>query len=112
MEFNAVIRALGALANEYRLKVFRLLVQTGPQGLPAGVISNELAIPASSLSFHLKDMVTAELLQARHEGRQVIYSPRFETMNGLVAFLTENCCGGNICSPASSCSSTKQGVCK
>jgi ArsR family transcriptional regulator, arsenate/arsenite/antimonite-responsive transcriptional repressor len=111
MDPNAVIRALGALANEHRLKVFRLLVQTGPQGLPAGIISSELAIPGSSLSFHLKDMVTAELLQARHEGRQVIYSARFETMNGLVAFLTENCCGGNACSPASACSTTKEGAC-
>lgn len=111
MESNAVVRALGALANEHRLKVFRMLVQAGPQGLSAGTMSGELALPASSLSFHLKDLLNAELLQARHEGRQVIYSVRFATMNGLVAFLTENCCARSPCSPASPCSTTQQGAC-
>ncbi|SNS68149.1 transcriptional regulator, ArsR family [Noviherbaspirillum humi] len=114
MDFPSAVHALGALANEHRLTVFRLLVQTGPQGLTAGALSSELQIPASSLSFHLKDMLNAGLLQARHEGRQIIYSARFETMNQLIAFLTENCCGGNPCLPAatvSACSASPDGTC-
>lgn len=100
MDSTATVLALNALAHEHRLAAFRLLVQAGPAGLPAGAISGELDIAPSSLSFHLKDLVRADLISPRHEGRQIFYSARFETMNGLIAYLTENCCGGNPCTPA------------
>lgn len=99
MDSTAIIRAFDALAHAHRLAAFRLLVQAGPQGMAAGALSQQLGISPSSLSFHLKDLVRAELLGQRHEGRQIFYSARFETMNALIAYLTENCCGGNPCSP-------------
>lgn len=103
METKTAIAALAALAQESRLATFRLLVQAGPQGLAASKIAESLSIPASSLSFHLKELAHAGLVDARQEGRFVIYSARFDAMNGLVAFLTENCCGGTPCAPASTC---------
>jgi ArsR family transcriptional regulator len=99
MDSTAIVTALDALAHEHRLKIFRMLVQVGPEGLTAGAISSELEVKPSALSFHLKDLVRADLIQPRHVGRQIFYSPRFETMNGLIGYLTENCCGGNPCSP-------------
>ncbi|UVW29202.1 helix-turn-helix transcriptional regulator [Massilia sp. H6] len=100
METTTAIAALAALAQESRLAVFRLLVQTGPEGLAASKIAVALGIPASSLSFHLKELSHAGLIAARQDGRFIIYAAQFETMNGLVAFLTENCCGGKPCTPA------------
>lgn len=95
------ILALSALAQEHRLALFRLLVQTGPEGMAAGAIAAALAIPSSSLSFHLAHLTSAGLIDQHREGRSLIYSANFEAMNGLVAFLTENCCGGEDCaSPA------------
>lgn len=105
MDHIAIVTALDALAHEHRLKVFRMLVQAGPEGLTAGAISSGLEVKPSALSFHLKDLVRAELIQPRHVGRQIFYSARFETMNGLIAFLTENCCGGNPCTPISASTS-------
>jgi len=99
MDSVAIVTALDALAHEHRLEVFRMLVQAGPEGLTAGALSGGLEVKPSALSFHLKDLVRADLIQPRHVGRQIFYSARFETMNGLVAYLTENCCGGNPCSP-------------
>jgi ArsR family transcriptional regulator len=99
MDTTTIVFAFNALAHEHRLAIFRQLVQAGPEGLTAGTLSTRLDISPSSLSFHLKDLVKAELIQPRHAGRQIFYSARFETMNGLVAYLTENCCGGNPCSP-------------
>ena len=99
MEKTAVTDALAALAQENRLDAFRLLVQAGPEGLNAGTIAAGLGMSPAATSFHLKDLVRAELIQPRHEGRQIFYSARFETMNGLVQYLTENCCGGNPCVP-------------
>lgn len=99
METRIAITALAALAQESRLAVFRLLVQTGPAGLAATKIAEQLGIPASSLSFHLKELTHAGLITPRPDGRFVIYSADFATMNGLVAFLTESCCGGNPCGP-------------
>lgn len=99
MDSKSVVGALNALAHEHRLAVFRLLVQAGPLGLPAGTISTEIGISPASMSFHLKDLVRAQLIDQRHEGRNIFYSARFETMNGLLSYLTENCCGGNPCSP-------------
>ena len=100
METKHVITALAALAQHSRLAVFRLLVQAGPDGgMAASKIAETLNIPASSLSFHLKELTHADLISPRHDGRYIIYTAQFETMNALVGFLTENCCGGQPCDP-------------
>jgi DNA-binding transcriptional ArsR family regulator len=101
METEALVNALAALAQSSRLTVFRLLVQAGPAGLPAGKISEATGISPSSLSFHLKELLHAAMVTSRQDGRFVIYAANFETMNTLLAFLTENCCGGNPCVPIS-----------
>ena len=95
-----MIEALAALAHETRLDIFRLLVRAGREGLPAGAIADELGVPATTLSFHLKELKSARVVDCRREGRSLIYSSAFETMNRLLAFLTENCCEGV---PASGC---------
>ena len=97
---EGALEAFGALANESRLAIFRLLVQAGPEGRAAGDIAEKLAIPASSLSFHLAHLTRAGLTQQRRESRSLIYSANFPAMNGLIEFLTENCCGGASCAPA------------
>jgi ArsR family transcriptional regulator len=102
METKDTVLALAALAQASRLAVFRVLVQAGPGGLPAGKISELTAIPPSSLSFHLKELSHAGLAASRQDGRFVIYTAQFEAMNALVAYLTENCCGGNPCTPVHS----------
>lgn len=99
MKTSNAILSLAALAQESRLAVFRLLVQAGPAGLPASKIAQTLDIAPSSLSFHLKELAHAEMVVAQKAGRCIIYSANFDTMNGLLAFLTENCCGGVPCSP-------------
>ncbi|MFZ1909620.1 MAG: metalloregulator ArsR/SmtB family transcription factor [Burkholderiales bacterium] len=99
METKQVVDALGALAQETRLAVFRMLVEAGPAGLPAGEISNRLGLPAATASFHLAQLTRAGLLASRTQGRFVIYSADFERMNALLGFLTENCCGGEACAP-------------
>ena len=100
MESETVIRALGALAQEHRLALFRLLVQAGPDGLAAGTIAEALGVPASSLSFHLAQLANAGLIAQRREGRSLIYSADYGAMTALVGFLMENCCGGAVCAPA------------
>jgi DNA-binding transcriptional ArsR family regulator len=102
METKAAIEALSALAQETRLAIFRMLVEAGPDGLPAGVIAERLGVPASSLSFHLAHLTRAGLLVQRRASRLLIYSADFAGMNRLLAYLTENCCGGNraACAPA------------
>jgi len=100
VENKDAVVALAALAQESRLAVFRLLVQTGPDGLAASRIAQALGMPASSLSFHLKELAHANLIVARQEGRFIIYAAQFDTMNTLLGFLTENCCGGTPCTPA------------
>jgi ArsR family transcriptional regulator len=99
MEIKDIIAALAALAQESRLAVFRLLVQTGPEGLAASKIAETLDMPPSSLSFHLKELMHAGLITQTRSGRSLIYAADFGTMNGLLGFLTENCCGGNVCVP-------------
>ncbi|MGG1947519.1 metalloregulator ArsR/SmtB family transcription factor [Trinickia sp. NRRL B-1857] len=101
METNQVVRALSALAQESRLAVFRLLVQAGPNGLPAGQVAERLSIAPSSLSFHLKELTHAGLVAAVPRGRFMIYSANYTEMGALLTFLTENCCGGNPCVPIS-----------
>ena len=99
METKDVVIALSALAQASRLAVFRALVQAGPAGLAAGKISEMTGIPPSSLSFHLKELSHAGLVSSEQAGRFVIYTAGFDAMNALVGFLTENCCGGNPCTP-------------
>ncbi|BDT57314.1 transcriptional regulator [Massilia varians] len=99
MDTKSATVALAALAQETRLATFRLLVQAGPAGMAASRIAEALGVPASSLSFHLKELNHAGLITARQEGRFIIYAAQFDTMNGLLAFLVENCCGGNPCTP-------------
>ena len=101
METKAAVTSLSALAHESRLTVFRALVQAGPAGLTAGKLAELLGLVPSSLSFHLKELSHAGLVSSRQAGRFVIYIAEFEAMNGLLAYLTENCCGGNPCSPVS-----------
>lgn len=96
----AAVIALGALAHETRLALFRLLVERGPDGLPAGVIADRLDIPPSSLSFHLQALAHAGLVTQRRVSRQIFYTTDFARMNALVTYLTENCCGaGEVCAP-------------
>lgn len=99
METTNAIKALGALAQESRLAIYRLLVQAGPEGRAAGLIGEQLGIPPATLSFHLAQLAGAGLVRARQDGRFIHYSADFGAMNALVGFLTENCCGGNVCGP-------------
>ncbi len=93
MDATAAVAALGALAQDTRLQVFRLLVERGPDGLPAGTIAERVGVAPSSLTFHLQQLLHAGLVTQRRVGRQLIYAADFAAMNGLVGFLTENCCG-------------------
>jgi DNA-binding transcriptional ArsR family regulator len=102
MEEQQVVRALAALAQAHRLKVFRLLVVAGPHGLTPGAISEALELPAATLSFHLKELSNAGLVTQERIGRNVVYRAAFDHMNELLAFLTVNCCKGENCLPASS----------
>lgn len=94
------VSALAALAHEHRLAAFRLLVEAGPAGLPAGTLAERLGVPQSSLSFHLAHLARAGLATQRRAGRQILYAADFPAMNGLVRYLTENCCGGRDCAAA------------
>ena len=110
MDQKRVIASLGALAQERRLELFRLLVTAGPAGLPAGVIAEKLAVLPSSLSFHLQQLVHAGLITQRRLSRQLIYSAEYGAMNALLAYLTENCCGrGTAYVPACNLAETFDG---
>ena len=102
METTSIIAALSALAQESRLSIFRLLVETGPQGLPVGAIAEKLDFANATLSFHLKELTHAGLTNATPNGRSIIYSANFSTMNSLIEYLTENCCAGAGCTPSMS----------
>jgi ArsR family transcriptional regulator, arsenate/arsenite/antimonite-responsive transcriptional repressor len=99
MEAGKTVAALAALAHDHRLAAYRLLVERGPDGLPAGQIAARLGLPPSSLTFHLQQLLHAGLVTQRRLSRQLIYAADFAAMNALVAFLTENCCGGAACAP-------------
>jgi ArsR family transcriptional regulator len=99
MDGKQVVAALGALANETRLAVFRLLVERGPDGLPAGTIAEAVGLPPSSLTFHLQQLAHAGLITQRRLSRQLIYATDFAAMNAVMGYLTENCCGGGACAP-------------
>lgn len=103
MDASAVIRALGALAQEHRLAVYRLLVQAGPDGMPAGALAEAVGVPASSMSFHLAQLAQAGLVSQRRRSRSIIYAANYPAMNGLMNYLTENCCGGVPCRSDPTC---------
>jgi ArsR family transcriptional regulator len=108
MEKPDVIAALGALAQESRLDVFRLLVQTGPNGIPAGQIAERLNLPSATLSFHLNQLKHAGLVTFRRESRSLIYAVEYAAMNDLLAYLTKNCCQGDAAScSVGTCDTTK-----
>lgn len=102
MDKKHAVDALGALAHEYRLEIYRLLVETGPAGLSAGAIGDAVGLAPSSLTFHLQNLHRTGLIVQRRESRSLIYGVDFETMNELVGFLTENCCAGSGTSCATS----------
>lgn len=101
MEKPAVLAALAALAQETRLDIYRLLVQAGTEGVPAGQIAGQLGLASATLAFHLKELKNAGLISFTRNGRSLIYAAVYPTMNALLGYLTENCCGGpsNPCGP-------------
>jgi len=105
MEKTQVIDALSALAQENRLDTYRLLVQAGPDGISAGEIAAALGLPPNTLSFHFDRLRQAGLVTVRRNGRSMIYAARYDTMNALLGFLTDNCCRGQAkaCGPANTC---------
>jgi DNA-binding transcriptional ArsR family regulator len=108
------INALGALAHEHRLAIFRLLIERGPEGLPAGHIAHRVGLVPSSLTFHLQNLQRAGLITQRRLSRQLFYTADFSAINALVAYLTENCCAESgaqclpICAPARSSKSARR----
>ena len=110
MKKSSVVAALGALAQETRLDIFRLLVQRGPDGMPAGEIGQRLGQPSPTLSFHLNHLRFTGLVTSRRESRSIIYSANFKAMSGLLGYLTENCCGGQqeLCTPSAAAESSPQ----
>lgn len=116
MKSAHAVTCLAALAQENRLEVFRLLIQTGRHGMPAGEIAERLKIPSPTLSFHLSQLKNAGLVHARREGRSLIYAANFDGMNLLMGFLTENCCAGDasacntpVCDPAAATITRRKG---
>lgn len=105
MKIGAAVEALGALAQESRLSIFRMLVQAGKEGIAAGALGERLGIPGATLSFHLKTLAHARLIKSRTEGRFVIYSANYAEMDKLIAYLTEHCCAGETsrCAPIRKC---------
>jgi DNA-binding transcriptional ArsR family regulator len=97
MKTPQAVKALAALAQDTRLAIYRLLVQRGPEGLAAGTIAEHLDLPGATLSFHLKELANAGMVDSRQEGRFVYYSANYAQMNGLLGYLTENCCQGRGC---------------
>ena len=103
MDKDDVVAALAALAQEHRLEVYRILVQAGPSGMAAGEVASAVGIPPNTLSFHLDRLRHAGLVKFERQGRSLIYAARYDTMNALIGYLTENCCGikPEICKPVS-----------
>ena len=103
MEKTDAVAALAALAQDNRLDVFRLLVEAGPEGMPAGAVATALDLAPNTLTFHFDRLRAAGLVTVRRDGRSMIYAAQFETMNSLLGYLTDNCCGGVRCTPAVEC---------
>jgi DNA-binding transcriptional ArsR family regulator len=110
MEKIEAVAALAALAQDNRLDVFRLLVQAGPEGMPAGVVAEALGLAPNTLTFHFDRLRQAGLVTVRREGRLMIYAAQYEQMNALVGFLTKNCCRGAPSASPSSKSARRHGV--
>src|SRR4030088_3163397 len=110
MKNTDAVAALTALAQEHRLAVFRLLVQAGPEGLPAGQVADALELAPNTLTFHFDRLRSAGLVTVRRDGRSMIYAAQFETMNALLGFLTDNCCGGVQCAPAAQCKPARKRI--
>ncbi len=108
METKNIIEALGALAQETRLSIFRLLVQAGAEGIPAGKLGEALGAPAPTLSFHLQQLRHAGLVNSTRNGTQIIYSANYDAMNSLIAYMTENCCQGQACGTEIACCPTEE----
>jgi DNA-binding transcriptional ArsR family regulator len=114
MESTSAVAALAALAQDTRLAIFRLLVQAGSAGQTAGAIAERLDVPSTTLSFHLKELATAELVTTESQGRYVIYRADYKAMNGLLDFLTANCCAGEcsddsvVCVPVPTTTATRR----
>ena len=108
MRGESAVEALGALAQEHRLALFRLLVQAGEKGLAAGAIAEKLGIPNSSLSFHLTQLRNAGLILQERQHRSLIYRANYPAMNALIAYLMENCCAGSDCGSDAACEPTSQ----
>ena len=108
METSKAVAALAALAQDNRLEIFRLLVQAGPEGMPAGEVATALGLAPNTLTFHFDRLRFAGLVTVRRDGRSMIYAARFAAMNDLVSFLTENCCQGALekCGPVAVCKPT------
>jgi DNA-binding transcriptional ArsR family regulator len=109
MEKMAAVAALAALAQDNRLDAYRLLVEAGPSGMPAGEVAAALDLPPNTLTFHFDRLRVAGLVTVRREGRSMIYAARFDTMNALIAYLTKNCCAGAAkkCAPLAGKSARK-----
>ena len=109
MEKSDAVAALAALAQDNRLDVFRLLVQAGPEGMPAGAVASALDLAPNTLTFHFDRLRQAGLVTVHREGRSMIYAARYDTMNELLNYLTENCCRGapEACSPVAVCKPTR-----
>src|ERR1700723_243029 len=103
METSDAVAALAALAQDNRLDVFRLLVQAGADGMPAGQVAERLGLAPNTLTFHFDRLRAAGLVTVRREGRSMIYAAQYNTMNALLGYLTDNCCGGVPCAPAVEC---------
>ena len=110
MEINQAVVALTALAQKTRLNIFRLLVPAGVEGVAAGDIAEKLEIPGATLTFHLKELVHAGLIESRREGRSIRYALKISGMRDLITFLTEDCCGGRpeLCGPSVCCEAPKK----
>lgn len=110
MRADSAVEALGALAQEHRLALFRLLVQAGDKGMAAGAIAEKLGVPNSSLSFHLTQLRNAGLIVQERQHRSLIYRANYPAMNALVDYLMENCCAGANCGAVSACEPEDQSV--
>ena len=108
MKSKDAVGSLGALAQEHRLELFRLLVQAGEKGMPAGAIADALGVPNSSLSFHLAQLRNAGLILQERQHRSLIYRANYAAMNALVGYLMENCCAGADCGTAPACETPTQ----
>jgi ArsR family transcriptional regulator, arsenate/arsenite/antimonite-responsive transcriptional repressor len=111
MKEQAAVTALAALAQQARLRVFRALVGAAPQGLTPGALSALLDMPASTLSFHLKELVHSQLVAVQRDGRHLIYRPDIAQMNALLGYLTDHCCQGSSCAASTPSRSTKRSTC-